>query len=251
MNYSIVITTFSKRFNYITILIGQIRKYSEAKIYLVINGEKDGNFYEPYRKNILELSLKYDNIYPIFFTETRGLSKLWNTGIIAADQEDVLILNDDIEIHSNEIFDFCGSLMVQSFHYGLIRINSSFSHFIIKKGFINHLGYFDERLIGFGEEDGDIMYRLVKKDVYFMMKDVYINGVQNIISDTRHDDIKPGIGKYSSFNREFIYGQKYVVNHSSRYKGMFDTPMDQLLPDLEQYPYERFHKENKNKLYGN
>lgn len=248
MNYSIVITTFSKRFHYITTLIGQIRKYSDAKIYLVINGEKDGNFYEPYRKNILELSLKYDNIYPIFFTETRGLSKLWNTGIIAADQEDVLVLNDDIEIHSKDIFDFTNGLLFSSNYNGLVRINGSFSHFIIKKGFINSLGYFDERLLGFGEEDGDIIYRLAKKGVSFMMRDVTINGVQNIISDIRHDHIKPGIGKYSSFNREFIYNRKYIPNNISPYKGMFDTPMDQLLPDLDQYPYERFYKENKDKL---
>lgn len=75
-----------------------------------------------------------------------------------------------------------------------------------------------------------------------------INGVQNIISDIRHDHIKPGIGKYSSFNREFIYNRKYIPNNISPYKGMFDTPMDQLLPDLDQYPYERFYKENKDKL---
>ena len=34
----------------------------------------------------------------------------------------------------------------------------------------------------------------------------------------------------------------------SPYKGMFDTPMNQLLEDVNQYPHEEFFRKNKNNL---
>ena len=71
---------------------------------VVINGEKDGDFKEDYRKKILELCTSIKNVYPIFYLETRGLSKLWNTLLITSDSDNLLILNDDIEIHSADIF---------------------------------------------------------------------------------------------------------------------------------------------------
>jgi hypothetical protein len=50
------------------------------------------------------------------------------------------------------------------------------------------------------------------------------------------------------FNREFIYNQKYKNNPTSPYRGLFDTPMEQILEDINQYPHEKFFKENKDKL---
>ena len=99
-NFTIAITTFAKRYDYIVNLIPQIRNYTDNKIILIINGEKDGEFDETYRKNVLELCAKYNNVYPTMFVETRGLCKMWNTGLILSDKDDILILNDDIEILS-------------------------------------------------------------------------------------------------------------------------------------------------------
>ena len=245
-NFTIVITTFSKRYGYIEKLIREIRSYSENKIIVIINGEKDGDFDNDYRKKMLSLCENYNDVYPNFFIETRGLCKMWNTGIIISDKENVLILNDDIEIKSPDIFNKTNEHISSEQYHGLTRINNSFSHFIVNKDLINKLGYFDERLLGFGEEDGDIVYRLLKINVPLI--NIYANDVINIVSDIRHEHIKKGIGKYSNFNREFIYGSKYIPNKDSQYKGMFDTPMDQALPDLNQYPFESFFKENKTKL---
>ncbi len=245
-NFTIVITTFAKRYNYVVNLIPQIRNYTDNKIILVVNGEKDGNFDEEYRKNILTLCSNYYNVFPTMFIETRGLCKMWNTGLIMSDTDNVLILNDDIEIHSGDIIRDVTSHIKSSEYKGITRINNSFSHFIANKIVLDSLGYFDERLLGFGEEDGDISYRLIKSGI--VINTIYINGVMNIISNIRHEHIKPGIGKYSSFNRQFIYGQKYSPNMNSHYKGMFDTPMDQIMEDVNQYPYEKFFRENKNNL---
>jgi len=245
-DFTIVITTFSKRYGFIERLINQIRTYCNSKIIVTINGEKNGEFHEDYRKKMLLLCEKYNEVFPIFFIETRGLSKMWNTGIIMSEKENVLVLNDDIEINSDEIFKVVNNHIVSNDYHGLTKINNSFSHFIVNKTLIDKIGYFDERLLGFGEEDGDIVYRLLKLNLSVI--NIYVNNVINIISDIRHEHIKKGIGKYSNFNREFIYSKKYLPSQSSPYKGMFDTPMIQLLPDINQYPYEGFFNENKKNL---
>ena len=58
---------------------------------------------------------------------------------------------------------------------------------------MDKIGYFDERLLGFGEEDGDITYRLLKVGVD--VGNMSISNVRNIVSEVRHDHIKSGIGK--------------------------------------------------------
>jgi predicted glycosyltransferase involved in capsule biosynthesis len=125
-------------------------------------------------------------------------------------------------------------------------MNSSFSHFIVNKKVIDLIGYFDERLLGFGEEDGDITYRLLKNGIN--VNNIMVDGLVNIVSNVRHDSVVPGIGKYSKFNRDFIYNQKYRPDINSPLKGLFDTPMKQKLDDLSLYPYERFFIENKGQL---
>ena len=244
--FTIGITTFSKRYDYVEKLIPQIRRFNNNKIILIINGEKDGLFDEGYRVKILDLCVQFKNVFPIFFIETRGLTKLWNTAIVISDSENILMLNDDIEIQTNEIFETTTNHIVSNNYTGLTKINGSFSHYIINKQLMDTVGYFDERLLGFGEEDGDITYRLLKENIN--INNISCGGIINIVSNIRHEHIIPGIGKYSSFNREFIYNEKYAPNMRSQYKGMFDTPMEQLLADINQYPYEKFFKENKEKL---
>ena len=244
--FTIGITTFSKRLKFATNLIQQIRQHVNNKIILIINGEQEGNFDETYRQNILKVCLQYENVFPVFYIETRGLSKMWNTVVITSNTDNVLILNDDIEIQTKDIFDNVTSVIRSENYTGIMRMNGSFSHFVVNKSLIHKLGYFDERLLGFGEEDGDIVFRMLQlgSDV----GNINVNGVVNIVSDIRHDFVKPGIGKYSNFNRQFIYEEKYKPNTSSPYQGMFDTPMEQLIENINQYPYEKFFKKNKNNL---
>lgn len=245
-DFTIGITTFSKRLNFASTLVSQIRQHVNNKIILVINGEKNGEFNEEYRQSILNLCVQYPNIFPVFFIETRGLSKMWNTAVIVSDTDNVLILNDDIEIHSKDIFDSVSNIIRSEDYTGIMRMNGSFSHFVVNKSVIHKIGYFDERLLGFGEEDGDIVYRMLQ--INSDVGNINVNGVVNIVSNVRHDHIKPGIGKYSNFNRQFIYQEKYKSNNNSPYKGMFDTPMDIILENKNQYPYEKFFRDNKNNL---
>lgn len=245
MNYTIGITTFSARIGYLTKLLEQIRFFTGAPIIITINGEKDGNISDEYMNKIFHLCIKYNQVYPIFFQEIRGLSKMWNTIIVHSSSDNILLLNDDIEIHNDNIFKIVDELSLNPNFNSICKFNGSFSHFLVKKGCMEKIGFFDERLLGFGEEDGDITYRLIKHNME--LHSLGSSGLINIVSDVRHSEVKPGIGKYSKFNRDFIYGQKYGVTNEG-IKGMFDTPMLENLHNENAYPYEVFFRENKSKL---
>jgi hypothetical protein len=253
MKLTIGITTFSKRFDMLSKLIGQIRTYITDPIVVVVNGEQQipggcsVNFDDNYRKKVLELCSSYNDVYPVFFIEMRGLSKLWNTIINTSITNDILLLNDDIEVeveaHPEEhLYRYIAS---DDFS-GITRINGSFSHFLAKKDIINQIGYFDERLLGFGEEDGDIYYRLLKNNM--QLSDIQVPGFFNIVSDIRHDHVKRGIGKYSKFNRDYIYEQKYETDPESPYRGMFDDHKKQIIEDINCYPLEEFYMNRKGEV---
>lgn len=246
-NFDIGITTFSLRYNFVSNLIQQIRSLSiDNTIYLAVNGEQNGAFDDNYRKQILNLCLSYSNIFPIFFTDIRGLSKLWNTILIHSSKDNTLLLNDDINIFSSNIFDVVSEYIQNKPDYGLSIINNTFSYFIVNNTFINQLGYFDERLLGFGEEDGDILYRIIQKTGKTIDR-LNVSGVENIVSDTAYSHIKKGIGKYSLFNRNFIFQQKYRCKGDVYYFPE-NIECEQLLQDHQLYPYEQFYRDNKKSL---
>ena len=252
-NYTIAITTFSLRYDMLQNLVVQIRSFTDRNILICINGEKDGKFDDEYRYKVLALCASFKNIFPIFFIELRGLSKMWNTLIVHSDNDHIMMLNEDIIIQSEDIFTETQKHINSDFN-GLTILNSSFSHYILDRKLIDSLGYFDERLLGFGEEDGDIVYRLLKS--YGQTVPIlWVNGLHNIISEIRHTEVKKGsahnmIHKYTDFNRKFILGTKYVADPTSPYKGFFDEPMKQILPNEKIYPYEKFFWENKNKIFN-
>ena len=185
-NFDIGITTFSLRFDFVQSLVKSIRDLGvNNNIMLCVNGEKNGEFNEEYRKNILNLCLLYENVFPIFFVEMRGLSKMWNTLIIHSTKKDILILNDDIQIYNDNLFEVVSSHIDSETYYGLSKVNDTFSFFVTNKDLMDELGYFDERLLGFGEEDGDITYRMLSKknkDVYRL----YAQGIHNIVSEATY-----------------------------------------------------------------
>lgn len=246
MNYSVGITTFSKRFDHLSKLVHQIRNLDSCDIIIAVNGDYNKSFNEEYRLNILKLCCDYNRVFPVFFPEQRGLAKLWNTIIVHSSTNWILMLNDDIELDNNEVFTLMSSF---SDTPDIKRINGSFSHFILHKMCLDDIGYFDERLLGFGEEDGDIMYRYIEKYNRWL-EDIWVHGFTNLCVSSRDENIKPGTGKYSAFNRDF-----YFHNENCKYKpdengieSMFGIKMKKQFTDENQYPYEKFFQINKNKL---
>lgn len=239
MKYSIGIVTFNKRFNqYFKPLIKFIKENSELDIIVCINGSLHDSFDEEYRKEFLSYISLYSNIYPMFFTSFRSLSKLWNNLIINSNKDNILILNDDVEILNKNFF----IDVENAINNKLFTINGSWSHFVANKLEMNELGFFDERLLGIGEEDGDMVYRYIKKYSHYPNNIVSTN-LKNICSNENQTNMKKGIGKYSLFNREFMFKYKFQKSENG-IKGMFDYPVNQIIEDQNIYPYEKFYLDN-------
>lgn len=242
-DYTIGITTFDKRFDLVKKLINSIREYRDNPIIVTINGR----FSETYRRESLKFFSEIYNVYPIYFTEIRGLAKMFNSIFIHSNTENVLVFNDDIEITGKEFFEDVEKAFINLTDVCKLQTTwyASFSHFIAKKSIIDKLGYFDERLLGFGEEDGDITFRYIK-EYNREVPTYHVRGLHHSQSELRHD-IKPGIGKYSLFNREFMFKEKYKLGEGT-ISGMFGQPAIELLDNDQQYPYESFFEINKDKL---
>jgi hypothetical protein len=248
---TIGITTFEKRFErYFVPLVEQLRAIdNETEIVVAVNGEHQQPFSEPYRSSLLSFIAGKPRIFPIFFPQFRGLSKLWNSIIIHASSEHILLLNDDVAINRKKFL----QEVKKALYYNRGRsftINHSWSHFLVRRDEIDRLGFFDERLLGIGEEDGDMTWRY-QSHYGEPVADFSISGIINYSEATMTE--KPlnischGGGKYSRFNRQFVYEQKYQKDPQGQ-KGIFDAPMIMKDPGQKQYPMERFYRENKEKM---
>lgn len=248
--YSVVITTFDKRFEaFLVPLVAQIRaQRPNLEIVVMINGPGKGVFDESYRANILSYLAKYPEVFPTMFPSFQSLAKLWNRGALTASHDRALILNDDLELRSENgvcFFDHLEDALASQ--QGTFKINGSFSHFILDKRELIEVGFFDERLLGLGEEDGDFFwrfYRKYKKEI----PSVEVGLIDNVQSDLADEGYTKGIRTASKFNRDFIQEKKYKTTLLGGYRGMFDKKVNQILEDEKQYPYELFYLENKQKL---
>jgi hypothetical protein len=248
--YSVVITTFDKRFEAFLIpLIFEIKvQRPHLEVIVTINGPAKGAFDEHYRSNILAFCAKNPFVYPTVFPNFQSLAKMWNRGALTASNEKVLILNDDLQLGRDQngcYFDcFERALATQA---GTFKINGSFSHFVADKRELIEVGFFDERLLGLGEEDGDFFWRyrqIYQRDI----PSVDIPHINNVQSDLADDGYTKGIRTASQFNRDFIQNVKYKNTLIGGYRGMFDKKVKQALEDERQYPYELFYLDNKSKL---
>lgn len=250
MKYSIVITTFDKRFE--SDLVPLIQSIKELRpnmeIILTVNGPAHADFDQQYRARLFEFLAKYNGIYPVVFPTFQSLAKLWNRGVLAATNNSVLVLNDDLKIQKldgRSFFDDLDSalqLAPETF-----TINGSFSHFMISKKELLEVGCFDERLLGLGEEDGDFYWRYHEK-YNREIPNLEVGLIDNVHSDVADSGYTKGIRTASKFNREFIKEQKYKDVLLGGYRGMFDKRVKKILTDQEQYPYESFYLNNKDRV---
>jgi glycosyltransferase involved in cell wall biosynthesis len=248
---SIGITTFEARFDrYFVPLLKRIREHTDNEIVVAVNGENNRQFGKEYRRNLLKYLAEFDNVYPIFFPRFRGLSKLWNSIVIHASHDHILMLNDDIMIESPAFMsDICNSLSRNKGKTFLI--NRSWSHFLVNRDELDALGYFDERLLGIGEEDGDMTWRYIKQ-FGEPISSFKIKGFQNYAEESVRSykpvNIQTHSGtKYSLFNRKFMFEEKYTPS-AEGIRGMFDTPVVMKTSDEKQYPYERFYRLRRGEL---
>jgi len=144
MDYSIVITTFDKRFEKFLIpLIRSIkRERNEVEIIITANGSARAPFNENYRATLLSFLASQRNCFPIVFPNFQSLAKMWNRGILTASRDRVLVLNDDLHIPADIgggfFAEFEQALQRQP---GTFKINGSFSHYVIDKSELIDVGF--------------------------------------------------------------------------------------------------------------
>ena len=247
-NYSIGIVTFEKRYNsFFKPLLKSIKSiFPNIEIIVFVNGNLNNSFNNVYRREILNYCAKFNNVYPHICTEFRSLSKLWNNILIFSSNDQCLILNDDVSL--TKLFFENLSYINKVNGYKSFTINKTWSHVMLNRKQIADIGWFDERLLAIGEEDGDMQFRYEKKYNH-VFPNYNIEGAVNHISEVVDKNFrKHSQTKYASFNREFI-NKKYVLDQIDGFKlGMNDLPVKQVINDAKQYEYESFYWENKKEL---
>lgn len=248
LKYSIGITTFDRRFeDFFKPLIKSIYEYDkDIEVVVMVNGPYNGVLNYEYKKEMLIFLSNYPNVYPHFSTEFRSLSKMWNNELIFSSNNLVLILNDDVTLLANFFRDL-NNFIIQN-NYKSFKINGSWSHVLLNKYEINEVGWFDERLLGVGEEDGDMEFRWCR---YYndQFKTYSSINILNHVDDSADTNIKKHSGsKYSFFNRDFIQ-KKYKIDFiNGELHGMNEFPVIQEIQDEKQYPFEKYYWLNKNNL---
>lgn len=250
--FTIVITTFKYRFEkYFKPLLAQIKHnphFKDIEIIVTINGEHNELFDENYRVDILKYISSYNNTYPVFFPQFRGLSKMWNVGIIHSSNNYILMLNDDVTLKDYNFLKEVRENIIS--HQTSFKINGSWSHVVLKKSEVIEANFFDERLLGIGEEDGSFEWNY--NDVFSRdFLNIWIGGVINHV-DMTHNPTNTNVisqGKYSLFNQKMMYNEMYLVDDEKGERlGICPSKLIINNKTEKQYPYEEFYLKNKHKL---
>jgi hypothetical protein len=252
IQYSIGITTFSKRFNMCENLVKKIKQYRpDVPILLAVNANFKTGFDEEYRKQILQLVQSQPRVYPILFPEMRGYAKMLNTLVVHSPTEHLLLMSDDMDIKEDFAFDNFEQ-QLQNTTFPIWKVQYDFSQVLFtKKGMID-IGWMDERYLSFGHEDGDLYYRYIEKYGHEIpMRDVagFVHFNSDVLDDNFDNDTQSGNVRYSLFNHNFLKNEKYFPdNERGLQRTSFGVPMIKVLEDKQQYVYEQFYLNNRDKL---
>jgi GR25 family glycosyltransferase involved in LPS biosynthesis len=224
---------------------------------IFVNGQHKKDFDQTYQKDIMKFAADCPRTYLIMSPIFRGCSYMWNTCFNHTSTPYCLNLNDDVTLVDG-FFDEYEQMLMHNSQLGdeSFRINFSFSHFSLYRNDLFDVGYFDERLLGIGEEDGDWLWRwevAKKKSMRVYRSNCLINHIDT--AETNVENMVKAGGKYSKFNADWIFSYKYQP----------DAPFDPSKPSAnslygrhiqmrdgamtpEYYPAEKWYRENINRL---
>ena len=244
---SVLIVTFKERFLYVKDLIEKIRSSSgdNFDILVAVNGNNDELVDERYRTDILELCKATPRCYPIICPEFKSLPKLWNTLVLFSRTEYNFIICDDVEYGNAQTLDIIEKYIADT-KEEFFTINGGFSFFVLTKNMLHKLNYFDERLCGYGEEDGDIIHSFILQEQR-VLPSLTINGIFNkALYNIKNKHIDAHIDNKPRFNREFSC-IKYKEDPAG-ICGMNPVPIKRVIESKQQYPYEIFVQKNKHNI---
>lgn len=224
---SIGITTFRNRLSEVKKQITDIRSFDKnIDILLAINTNYGEKMPEEYRKNLLSFCAEQTNIYPLMFPKFTGLAKMWNNLIVHSSTTHIFLMNDDITYNNPlAILEMRNHIQTKD----IFEVNWGFGTFVISKKLAHEVGYFDERLIAYGEEDGDFMKRYGKEIEKIKIPGI-LNRIQNRLNHSYDSNIETFIGDG---------GHKAQIN-----KTIIEIKESEKWENTQQYPYETFIENN-------
>jgi hypothetical protein len=244
LDYGIVITTFEERQQTCCLpLVESIRKAGVvAPITVVINGNLNRPIDDARRRVFVARLYDQRNINVVDFRTIQPLSRMWNLGIQLLDAEIAVVLNDDLGVRKEHLQQDIEALVGVASEAHLAvggPGQGSFSHFAISKSCIRQIGWFDERFVGFGEEDGDYFWRF---ECAFgeMPPRVPLHALTNL-SDPSTSGHRTVGGKYS-LSTEVFKEMKYAPDDGG-VLGPFQTPMIKTIEELDPYPLWLLHQQ--------
>lgn len=239
---AVVITTYSGRlFQYALPTITTLRNSGlENEIFLVINGDQNSRYDQQLRHAFLKELLSNQNVNPVCLGAGRGMSELWNFGARAAAAEKIIFLGDDLTLHQSAAAQSIHAIEQSLIAKQLVILNNSFGHFGTSRTALSQVGWFDERFLGFGEEDGDYYWRVREEFGEESISWITHHGINNISSEIGfQEEIASNEGnKYSVFNRAFLR-HKYYFEESDPRKGFMAYPSLKIKRD-SRYLDEKF-----------
>ena len=184
-----------------------------------MNGHPDRTLQINYLGKATIFLSKFRNVRYLTYDEHQSLAKCWNQLIILSCSENILIMNDDTQ--AVELFREQLESKIMSSDLPFTTINNSWSHFFISKPTIKRVGWFDERFLGIGCEDADMMLRLVMMG--FPIYNTACLGVTNYVADEKDSgwkniSEKHSTSKYSERNYQFFKTKWYHDHVEPFYK---------------------------------
>lgn len=235
--------TYHKRLNeWLKPLVIEIkRQRPEVEIVICINGELN-YFNEEYRKSVLDFLKEYKNVFPIMFPRFRSFSRMVNLGVQFSSEETVLVLSDDITLDGG-FFDTYERILER---YQTFGMNTSFSAFSITKKTLTDVGWFDERLLGMGWEDGEFFKRY-NKHYGEGFPNATVDECKNIAEKKHWRVYNERLEHLIEKEEGRLEGQK-LDTEFGRYSKFNHDIFEANLPYINPHPIEAFYLENKDKL---
>lgn len=239
-NFVIVVTTFELRLiDYALPLIKTIRNATPAKIICVVNGNYRSNNDKQVRKQFFSELLEIEEVYPVTHPKFFGMAASWNLGIKLGQNYNSLVFSDDIVVNNEKEIVKEFKDMEKHFEQNkFFIINESFAHFGITLECLSEIGWFDERFLGFGEEDGDFYFRYMQKYLKHPTK-VYCSTLMHIDDQLKGEEHSEG-NKYSRLNKvavslKYDFGENKVNDLFGREATKKSEEYQNYLSPLMQY----------------
>ena len=239
LEYSIGVVTYVARFEefFIPLINQLVEVFPDKEIICIINGHHDEALQINYLKQVTAFLNKFPNVHYITNEKHQSLAKCFNWIAMMSFAKRSLIINDDVSL--NLLFRKQFEKVLEN-NSSFFIINKSWSHFLISKSFMKEVGWFEERLLGTGQEDGDYINRILAKG-----KDVpefVCHGIVNYVAPQENagwanisEKTDGGVGKYSAVNNEF-FDKKYSKSQDGKslvVKEGMETPMFYELSNLD------------------